>query len=155
MKYVIVPPDVTIMNKATGKPVRAIDGDTEKDFVVSMQFFVERYISTSSKLLRFRPDEASGEGLRRVAKLLRVFEGGKPGDVIGIEDADYKAARAAVDALDWSALGLAGVAPQLLPMVEAWEAAEKQDDEWKRKRDEATVPAKHLTVVEGEPLRAG
>jgi hypothetical protein len=134
MKYVIVPPDITIMNRSTGKAVQAIDGNVEKDFVFTMSFFVERYIIVSSRVLRARPDEPTGDGLRRALKLQRAFENCAPGQVIGVEDADYKAVRAAVDNIDWPP-AFAPFAPQVLPMIEAWEAAEKQDDEWKRKRD--------------------
>lgn len=149
MKYVIVPNNIPIVNKVTGKVMKAIEGDHEQDFIFSMKFFVERYLAVSPKLLRARADEPSGDGLRRVTKLLRAFESCKEGDVIGVEDADYKAARAAVDALDWGPF--AQFAPQVLPMIEAWEAAEKQDDEWKKKHD--AERRERLTVVEAP--RAG
>lgn len=144
MHYVVVPADVTVTNKRTGEVVKYADGDERKDLVVTMPFFFEQYIVNSSELTK---GVTTGEGLRRIMKLTALFEDAKAGDVIGVEDADFKAVRKAVDAIQFPpAFQL--YASQMLPFVQAWEDAEKQNEEWKKARDKES---------DGKisPLRAG
>lgn len=149
MKYVIVPEHVTIVDQR-GEHVlirQETFGTTDdemqterckqcgnkigslKSWTISMEQFVYHNICS-------HPDipAGGGNGARRKRKIEDLFDNCKPGDVIGIEDADYQIARNVVDHLTW-APHFARYADQMLPLIEAWEVADKQDGAWKKKYD--------------------
>jgi len=117
MKYVIVSDPVKLVHPATKQPLETLADST---------WFLNNHVLHS-------PLIGKGiEGLRRVQKLEAKFASVVPGDVVGIEDADYKII---VDILDATVWDIPRLGVQALPYFEAWEAADKQDDEWKRKQN--------------------
>ena len=142
MKYVVVPENVYF--RYDGQPVHDQNG---KPVVWSHEKFVSEFICTSPTMNR-----GGGDGLRRVVKMLRLFESAKAGDVIGIEDADYKVARSVVDSIEWPA-PIMRFAHQMLPHVEAWEHAEKHDEAWKKEYDVEHSKKPALRAVE-DPVAA-
>lgn len=139
MRWLIVPEDITIVDRKTGKPVMKRDAEgNETPWVSTHEDFYFDSLAVQPVL-----SEGGGEGIRRARKLEAAFTGCKPGQLIGIEDADYLHVRKKIiDRISWQA-GTAQYAVQMAPHIEAWEAAEAQNDEWKRKRDlEAAKAAK-------------
>lgn len=139
MKYVVVPETIAIMNKDKPQLVIKEQGAEPEPFIITHEDFVFDNIVASADL-----SKSGGEGARRHRKIVKAFEGCKAGDVIGVEDADFKVARTIIDNLNFNS-AMARYVSQLLPHIEAWEAADKQDDAWKKKRDsepngKATIP---------------
>ncbi|MES2179835.1 MAG: hypothetical protein V4550_18385 [Gemmatimonadota bacterium] len=131
MKHIIVPADVNIVDRG-GKEVKV---SLEKDgpavpWVITHEDFVYDNLCVHPNL-----SKGGGNGARRQQKIEQVFLGCKPGDVIGVEDADFVVAIAVIGTFEWSP-SFARYATQMLPHIEAWEAAEKQNDAWKKARDE-------------------
>ena len=155
MRHVIVPEPVTIVDPRTKEPVLAAQ-DAEgklppKPFVINHDRFISDHICAV-------PEFVNGgvKALRRALKITEAFEGCKPGDVIAVEDADYEEAVKMLADIKW-APAFARFAVQMLPHLEAWEAAKDQDIAWKRrldKADEAPEEApkrKRLAAVLDEP----
>lgn len=148
MKYVVVPEDVVLM--LANKPLIVTDREGKETQVVwSHEKFVAEYICTNPQLNRPSSGTVSGDALRRVVKLLRLFDGAKPGDVIGVEDEDFKKVRAVVDAIEWTE-HMMRFAHQMLPHIEAWEHAEKHDEAWKKEYDVERSKKPALRAVEGD-----
>jgi hypothetical protein len=132
MKYVIIPEDVALMNRRTGKPIQVVrqDGEKPSDWVFTHEEFVLDHVCSDPRI-----SAGGGDGARRLRKIEEAFLGCKPGDEIGVEDADYRVVMMVVGTLSWGPQ-FARHAAQLLPHIEAWEVADKQNDQWKRKREE-------------------
>lgn len=128
MKYVIIPKSVNIVDR-TGNPVNIKRGDLSVPWLFSHEDFVLDSLCASPEM-----SVGGGDGMRRQRKIEQAFTGCKEGDVIGVEDADFKIALAICGVLKWSEV-VAKYATQFLPHAEAWEAAVKQDDAWKKKYD--------------------
>lgn len=129
MKNVVVPPSVTFVNK-DGTPATVTGQDGKPQNTVSMYDFVMDSVCAS-------PEIGKGiEGVKRVRKLQRAFEDTKPGDIVGIEDADYTVAMKVIENIQWAR---PIIAMQLLPMMEAWENAAKQDEDWKKNNNLKSV----------------
>ncbi len=130
MRHIIVPEPVTIIDPRTKEPILAVqsEGKEPQPFVIDHMRFVQDHICGAT-------DFVSGgvKALRRALKLSEAFEGCKPGDVIDVEDADYEAAEKVLSNIKW-APAFARYAVQMLPHLEAWEAARDQDTAWKRRQ---------------------
>jgi hypothetical protein len=127
MRYVIVPSDVHIVDRQ-GRPVEIKINDQQQPWIIKHEDFVFENITSNEKLV-----VGGGEGVRRQRKIRKAFEECKVGDIIGIEDADFKIARFVLDNLVWHSQ-FARYAEQMLPHIEAWENADRQNDEWKKKQ---------------------
>lgn len=126
MKYVLVPPPVHIMNHRFKQPLmQTVEGKNPQPMIISMFTFVVDYICGS---------EAVGKGVeaaRVINKLQSAFLDVEPGELVGVEDADYKVAMACIGSINWTAQ-FQPFCGQLLPLIEAWEDAAKQDETWKK-----------------------
>jgi hypothetical protein len=125
MKYVVIPEPVTLINKITGKPIVYDPSHPQKGEPAI--FTMHRWLCDN--VLAAQEIGKGIEGIRRVRKLDMAFENSKPGDLVGVEDADYAAAWKIIENMS---LANALVASQLFSFYEAWEVAAKQDEEWKR-----------------------
>lgn len=153
MKYVIIPEDVTIVDRRNGnKPVimKKNPDDEGAPWVLKHEDFVMTNIVDSPTMVK-----GGGEGLRRARKIEKKFENCQPGDVIGVEDADYRIIRGIIDSIEW-APHFARYATQIASHVEAWENADKQDDAWKKKYDAEQAAKKNgkAEAVEAPPEEA-
>lgn len=140
MKYVIVPADVPIVDKRTNEPIKGqdpVDPTKSEPLVMKHSDFVINNIC-------FHADFSKGgaEGLRRKKRVEDKFINCKPGDVVGVEESDFKVGRPLLDKVEWHPQ-FTRFADQMLPHFEAWEAAEKQDEEWKKKYDAELVTKKN------------
>lgn len=124
MKYVVVPDPITFKGKdGQSVEVNTPEGGMKSTF--AMYDFIMDNVCSSQ-------DIGKGmEGMKRVRKLQRIFEDSVPGDLVGIEDADYTVVMKVVEGIQW-VRPLLGV--QLLPLMEALEDAAKHDEEWKKAR---------------------
>lgn len=124
MRHIVIPEPITIVDRE-GQPVLARKNPDDKDlkpFVVSHERFVLEQICDNPALVN-----GGIKSLRRVKKLADLFEGCKPGDEIAVEDDDYEAVmKLALVSLKWPD-AFARFAVQMLPHLEAWEAAREQD----------------------------
>lgn len=126
MKNVVIPEPIVFTVKGGARATALIDGSLKEIPTVTMYDFVMDSICSSANI-------GNGiEGAKRVRKLDRAFEDAKPGDVVGVEDADYKVVMEVISKIQWARPALAA---QLLPLLEAWEVAEKQDEEWRKKQN--------------------
>src|SRR5438046_2410714 len=98
MKYVIVPADVHVVER-NGKPSMVSKEKNEKPvpWVISHEDFVYDNLCAHPNL-----SKGGGAGARRQQKIEQAFLGCKPGDVIGIEDADFVIALAVIGVFEWS-----------------------------------------------------
>lgn len=135
MHYIVVPPDVKIIDKRSGKPVpyQRTPEDKPEPWIITHDEFVIDILCASAAIL-----EGGGDGLRRQLRLQTAFENCHAGDVIGVDGPDYLAAKRALGTIGWSPQA-ARFASQMLPHIAAWEAAEKQTKEWKQKRETDTT----------------
>jgi hypothetical protein len=69
------------------------------------------------------------DGARRVRKLDIAFAGAAPGELVGVEDADWVAVTGVLQGFDWSNPLLGA---QLLPLMEAFEDARTHDEAWRK-----------------------
>lgn len=137
MRYVVIPDDVEIVDRATGKPVmaRATEEETPTPLVFRHRDFVLNNLLGDQNV-----SKGGGEGIRRVMRVERAFSDCRPGDAIGVEEADYKILRQVVDGLTWHPSFVRHVA-QIYSHIEAWEKAAEQDEVWKKKRDSGKLSA--------------
>lgn len=121
MKYVKVPVPVQLVNPQTKRPIKQAkeDGTTSDMDPMTAHAFLVNYVLGQQTIGK------GVDGIRRVVKLDRAFDGCKPGDVVGVEDADYAVV---LEILKTMELGSPVVMAQLLPFFESWETAtsEKQ-----------------------------
>jgi hypothetical protein len=123
MKHVLVPAPVVIQHRKSAPSGTSSEPMTMHDFVMDT-------ICTSTAIGK------GIDGVKRVRKLDRGFADKAPGDIVAIEDADYKAVMEVISQIQWSR---PDIGAQLLPMLEAWEDAEKHDEEWRRKQNVKAV----------------
>lgn len=145
MHYVVVPKDVQIINKKTNEVVKTPSRTSDSELVplvMKHSDFVVEHVTS-------HPDFSKGgaEGLRRKKRVENAFIDCKPGDVIGIEAADFKIAKPLFDKIEWHPQ-FVRFSDQMLPHFEAWEVAEKQDEEWFKKREQQSKNGK---VIEMPP----
>lgn len=147
MKYVVVPEDIAIVDRRNGnRPIilKRSEEEEGEPYVIKFRDFVLTNIVDSPAMVR-----GGGEGIRRARKIEALFQDARPGDVVGVEDADYRIIRNIVDHIEWSPT-FARHATQIEPFIAAWEAAERQDDKWKRKRDAEAAKS----LLDGVPADA-
>lgn len=99
-----------------------------------------------------RVEQKIGKGYEcalRVANLHDAFSGAQFGQLVGVEEADWKVIDKIIDEREWSNPTVAG---QLAPFCRAWRAGASQNEEWKKKRDAALELARTAPVA--EPSRA-
>lgn len=151
MRYVIVPKDITIVvDDNPNKPVITVDENGDKQpLVFSFKKWLDGYVLNSPTMVR-----GGGSALRRVIKMMALFDDVEPADVIGVEDDDYRLARTAIDDIQWPP-GMVRWAYQLLPFIEAWEQAKDQDEAWKKKYDAEQAKKPSLRAVEDDAPKAG
>lgn len=143
MKFVLVPKSIQPINPVTRKPF--VEAEDETSTPVDMQplslhGFLMRYVVNEQ---RVQKDATTGqvigepkigkgyEGSKRIAKLDAAFEKANEGDAVGVEDADWSAVKKILEEKVW-VLPIFGAC--FIPFQEAWMQAERQDDEWFRKR---------------------
>lgn len=126
MRYLIVPQDVQIVDRKSGKPIllRRAANEEPQPWNISHEDFVVEYVLPHPDLTK-----GGAMALRRILKLETVLHGCRPGDVIPIEDADFLILRNVVERVEWSP-NFARYAVQMLPHLEAWEKADAQNDAW-------------------------
>lgn len=130
MKHLIVPEPVHIVDRA-GKPVSGkLTADSEYgELVVDLLSFYD-VISEHPSMVK-----GGADAIRRVLALRELIaENPTPGTIIPIREEDYRPVDFAIKSFDFSP-GFSRYVPQLLPIVEAWENADKQDSSWKKKYD--------------------
>lgn len=123
MRYVLVPEPVVAHTVSA-------DGVEKPSTTVSMHDFLCRIVLTSPKLGK------GGDCLRRARKIEHAFRDAPPGTLVGVEDADYAPVREIVNDAEWQSPMHALL---LLPLVQAIESAERQDDEWKRQQKSSSA----------------
>ena len=125
MKYFVVPEPVTLLNTITKKPM--VHGKDHPEEGQPVQITAHRFLLDN--VLSSKDIGKGVEGIRRVRKLDMAFEDVKPGDLVGVEDADYTTVMKIMSEMEF---GSPLHAAQLLPFFEAWETTAKQDEKWKR-----------------------
>lgn len=128
MKHIVIPETITLFSR-NGERVMSVDENKNRkpyDPVVFGPFLFDQ-VCASSHVGR------GGEAARRVRKLEKLLLDAKPGDVVAIEDTDYKVIERVIAEVEWPHAALSS---QFLPFIEAIEDAAKQDEAWKRTRDE-------------------
>lgn len=135
MKHVIVPLPIKITDPENKKPVMQENAETKKMEEVpeyTLQRFHSGYVLSN-------PELGTGiEGLRRAVRLEEMFEKAVPGDVVAVDNEDHKVVMDILKKIRWPS---PRHAMQFLPHLDAWDAAEKQDEKWKREYDEKKAAA--------------
>lgn len=159
MRYLVIPDDVQIVDRKSGQPVLFRRSQTEEPqlWKISHESFLTDFLLPHSDLLR-----GGVHALRRALKLEKLLSGCKPGDVIPLEDADYLVLRGLLEKIEWPPQ-FARFAVQMLPHLEAWERADRQNDAWIKARDPGKVEyekayqervekARERAFAEGAPI---
>lgn len=137
MNYIEVPEDVPIKHR-DGSPLLTSEG---KPFIFRHSDFVPDNICSHPQFGRL-----GGRGIRLQIALLEKFEKCQPGDIIGLETADYELVLTVIQDLRWNE-AFVRFLPQVLAHVEAWEKAKSQDDAWKKNREAKKLEAETPKVV--------
>ena len=131
MKHIVVPADI-ILHARNGERVMAVDENKNRKPYDPIVFGVFLFDAVCNS-----PHLGKGsEAARRVRKLEKLLLEAKYGDIIAIEDADYKVVEQVITEIAWPYPALSG---QFLPFIEAIEAAAKQDDDWRKKQNMKAV----------------
>lgn len=138
MHYVTVPAPVTLRT-IDKKPYREQDPDYPSDPTklidmkpVTMHRYLMAYVVNEVALPtkegeRADPKIGRGyEGNKRIAKLDRLFEKAEPGDVIAVEDEDWRKVRAIIEERHWP---LPSFGALLVSFEEAWVGASEKRPE--------------------------
>jgi hypothetical protein len=127
MKWITVPPAFT-PRTIDGKPFLAQDDEGNRVEVgsIGLHSYLMSYLVNETDIIK---DERTGqlsrelkigrgyEGNKRTRKLDRLFEKCRGGEVIGVEDADYKAVRRIIEEKSWPS---ATFGSQFADFEEAW-----------------------------------
>lgn len=111
MKYVMVPNDVKLTNPATGERIQMEKGDMDP---VTMSRFVLDNICNDEKIGK------GGDGMRRIIRLEKAFEGKRPGSVVDVESDDHKVMITICNEMTFK---VPLIGKQFYPFVEAIEKA--------------------------------
>lgn len=127
MKFFVVPEPVALVNTITKEPLKYGADHPQKGeaIVVSAHRFLTDNVLSSTKIGK------GVDAIRRIQKLDSAFETASPGDLVGIEDADYTVVKEILNTMEFAS---PLIAAQLSPFFEAWESAQNQGEEWKRKQ---------------------
>lgn len=146
MRYLIVPADVHLVDRKSGKALllQRHANEQAQPWILSHEDFLSEYVFSHPNMTR-----GGAAALRRIQKLERAFRGCQPNSLIAVEDSDYLLVRDMVERIEWPTQ-LARFAPQMLPHLEAWERADAQNDAWL----EAAKEAGAVTVSSPPPAPA-
>lgn len=130
MRYVVVPADVQFVDRKSGKPIHVKNPETgeTRPWTYSHTDFVLDALCSSPHF-----GQLGARGIRLQVKLIEKFEKCVAGEVIGLETTDYELLVPALDKLPWRE-DFVRYLPQILPHIEAWEQAAKQDEVWMKLR---------------------
>lgn len=111
MKYIVVPPTVALSDPETGNPVEGLPK-------MSFKSYAYRVWLNDSRGIKASDETTAPEATERWGKVIRLFGSAAEGEVIPLEDADYKTLRKIVEA-PALIVGNALIEVQLLSFVQA------------------------------------
>jgi len=127
MKYVIVPPPVTLLDRE-GAPLKKPDGKQLP--TVTLHSFLMDVPCSDPKIGQ------GAVGLRRINKLDKLFADAKPDAEVAVEDADHAVVQEILAGITWNNLVLAR---QQLCFLDAWEKASEEKRPLKAVAEEASA----------------
>lgn len=141
MKYVVVPEPVKLVSPLNNKPYTETgpDGTAAEIPPITLHGFLLRWVlsetepvMSNGQVTGVRSKLGEGyEGVRRASKIDRLFESAVPGDIVGVEDADWTAVKKIIEEKEWP---MPMVGARLVEIMDAWMAGATQDRDWYAKQ---------------------